>query len=134
MTNYVIIQLKSVKKHDFGGIMEGYIKKINDRVIKNNSEDKQKRIKKRFLVSGGLTLGLGLAGFVSAFIAFIVLFLQFETDRALISWFVAIPFVIMIVIGSVLTRIGDMLLRPEGNVAENTQASSDNKDEKEIQG
>ena len=134
MTNYVIIQLKSVKKHDFGGIMEGYIKKINDRVIKNNSEDKQKRIKKRFLVSGGLTLGLGLAGFVSAFIAFIVLFLQFETDRALITWFVAIPFVIMIVIGSVLTRIGDMLLRPEGNVAENTQASSDNKDEKEIQG
>ena len=134
MTNYVIIQLKSVKKHDFGGIMEGYIKKINDRVIKNNSEDKQKRIKKRFLVSGGLTLGLGLAGFVSAFIAFIVLFLQFETDRALISWFVAIPFVIMIVIGSVLTRIGDMLLRPDGNVDENTQASSDNKDEKEIQG
>ena len=114
--------------------MEGYIKKINDRVIKNTSEDKQKRIKKRFLVSGGLTLGLGLAGFVSAFIAFIVLFLQFETDRALISWFVAIPFVIMIVIGSVLTRIGDMLLRPDGNVDENTQASSDNKDEKEIQG
>ncbi len=93
--------------------MESYIKKINDRVREKHGQDEAKKIKKRFLIGGGVTLGLGLAGFVGSFITFLVLFLVYETDKALISWFVAIPFIIMIVIGSVITRIGDMLLRDE---------------------
>ena len=91
--------------------MEGYIKRINDKITKNNNEQKQKKIKKIYLLSGGLTLALGLAGFLASFISFIVLFFKFDTDRALIAWFVAIPFILMIVAGSVVTRIGDMLLR-----------------------
>lgn len=91
--------------------MEGYIKRINDKITKNNNEQKQKKIKKIYLLSGGLTLALGLAGFLASFISFIVLFFKFDTDRALIAWFVAIPFILMIVAGSVVTRIGDMLLK-----------------------
>ena len=91
--------------------MEVYIKRINDKITKNNNEQKQKKIKKIYLLSGGLTLALGLAGFLASFISFIVLFFKFDTDRALIAWFVAIPFILMIVAGSVVTRIGDMLLK-----------------------
>ena len=91
--------------------MEGYIKRINDKITKNNNEQKQKKIKKIYLLSGGLTLALGLAGFLASFTSFIVLFFKFDTDRALIAWFVAIPFILMIVAGSVVTRIGDMLLK-----------------------
>lgn len=93
--------------------MESYIKKINDNVRAKHDEEGAQKIKKRYLIAGGVTLGLGLAGFVSSFITFMVLFFEYETDRAMTAWFVAIPFIIMIVAGSVLTRIGDMLLRDE---------------------
>ncbi len=93
--------------------MESYIKKINDSVRAKHDEKGAQKIKKSYLIAGGLTLGLGLAGFVSSFITFMVLFFEYETDRAMTAWLVAIPFILMIVAGSVLTRIGDMLLRDE---------------------
>ena len=91
--------------------MESYIKKINDNVRAKHDEKGGQKIKKRFLIAGGVTLGLGLAGFVSSFITFMVLFFEYQTDKAMTAWFVAIPFIIMLVAGSVLTRVGDMLLR-----------------------
>ncbi len=39
-----------------------------------------------------------------------VLFFKFKTDDAFIAWMVAVPFLVMIVAGSVLARIGDALL------------------------
>lgn len=93
--------------------MENYIKKINSKVINENDTDKQKRIKKVYLISGGLTLALGLAGFVASFITFMVLFVLSTTDAAFIAWIVAIPFILMIIAGSIVTRIGDMLLKEE---------------------
>lgn len=93
--------------------MESYLKKINDKVKAKHTQQEAEKIKKRYLIAGGTTLGLGLAGFVSAFITFMVLFLVYETDEAMIAWFVAIPFILMIVAGSVVTRIGDMLLRDD---------------------
>lgn len=101
--------------------MEGYIKRINKKITTKYNQKEQEKIKKRYLVSGGLTLALGLAGFIASFISFIILFMKFETDRAMIAWFVAIPFILMIVAGSVVTRIGDMLLRNEPNGENNKQ-------------
>lgn len=109
--------------------MENYIKKINDKVLEKNSIEEAKKTKARFLIAGGTTLGLGLAGFVSSFITFFVLFLSYETDRAFIAWLVAIPFILMIIAGSVVTRIGDMLLKVEG-VTDNSNSTS-SKDKKE---
>lgn len=91
--------------------MEFYIKKINHKVITNNNEQKQKRIKKLYLIIGGTILGVGLAGFLASFISFMVLFFKFETDEAMTAWLVAIPFILMFVAGAVVTRIGDMLLK-----------------------
>lgn len=93
--------------------MESYIKKINDRVRKKHNEEKAKKIKLAYLIAGGTTLGLGLAGFLASFITFLVLFLEHNTENAFTAWMVAIPFIIMIVVGSVLTRIGDMLLKDD---------------------
>ena len=93
--------------------MESYIKKINDRVRAKHDEKGAKKIKKTYLIVGGLTLGIGLAGFVSAFITFFVLFFETKTEDAFIAWEVAVPFILMIVAGSVVTRIGDMLLKDE---------------------
>lgn len=95
--------------------MESYIKKINRKIINENDTEKQKKIKQRYLIAGGLTLALGLAGFVASFITFIVLFICYTTDAAFIAWMVAVPFILMIIAGSVVTRIGDMLLREETN-------------------
>ena len=93
--------------------MESYIKKINRRIVKKHDEEGQKKLKKIYLISGGVVLALGLAGLVAAVITFVVLFLKFETDEAMTAWFVAVPFMAMIVAGSVVTRIGDMLLKDE---------------------
>lgn len=93
--------------------MESYIKKINDRVRKKHNEEQAKKIKLTYLIAGGTTLGLGIAGFLASFITFLVLFLEYKTESAFIAWMVAIPFILMIVAGSVMTRIGDMLLRDE---------------------
>ena len=93
--------------------MESYIKKINDKVRAKNDEKQAKKIKLIFLIVGGITLGPGIAGFLASFIAFLVLFLEHNTESAFTAWMVAIPFIVMIVIGSVLTRIGDMLLKDD---------------------
>lgn len=96
--------------------MESYIEKINNKILKKCKPEQAKRVKKIYLAVGGTFLGVGIAGFLGCFIAFMVLFFQFETDRALISWFIAIPFIILIVAGSVITRIGDMLLTQKGEI------------------
>ena len=106
--------------------MESYIKKINDRVRAKHDEKGAKKIKKTYLIVGGLTLGIGLAGFVSAFITFFVLFFETKTEDAFIAWEVAVPFILMIVAGSVVTRIGDMLLKDE-EIAENERLKKEEK-------
>ena len=93
--------------------MESYIKKINDRVRAKHNEEQAKKIKKIYLIAGGLTLGIGLAGFVASFITFFVLFFETKTEDAFVAWMVAVPFILMIVAGSVVTRIGDMLLKDD---------------------
>lgn len=90
--------------------MENYIKKINDRLINSGNAENAKKVKFSFQLSGGLMLGFGIAGFLASFITFLVLFLKFKTDEAFIAWYVAIPFLLLIVVGAVLARIGDTLL------------------------
>ncbi len=90
--------------------MENYIKKINDRLIESGNTQYAKRVKFIFQLTGGLTIAIGLAGFLASFITFLVLFLKFKTDDAFIAWIVAVPFLVLIIIGSVLARIGDTLL------------------------
>jgi len=91
--------------------MESYIKNINHNVITKHDKKGQKRIKFIYQMIGGFVLGFGLAGFISAFITFMVLFFNVETEAAMIAWMVAIPFILLIVAGSVLARIGDMMLK-----------------------
>ena len=93
--------------------MEKYIKKINDKILSQNDLNKAKKVKLRFQIIGGVILGLGVAGFVAMFIMFMVLFLKFKTDDAFTAWLIAIPFIPMIVAGSVLARIGDALLQKQ---------------------
>ncbi len=90
--------------------MENYIKKINDKLIESGNEKNAKHVKFLFQLTGGLSIAIGLAGFLASFITFLVLFLKFKTDDAFIAWIVAVPFLILIIVGSVLARIGDMLL------------------------
>ncbi len=90
--------------------MENYIKKINDKLIKSGNEKNAQHVKFLFQLTGGLAIAIGLAGFLASFITFLVLFLKFKTDDAFIAWIVAVPFLILIIVGSVLARIGDMLL------------------------
>ena len=52
-----------------------------------------------------------MAGFIGAFVTFMILFFKFQTDEAMLAWIIAVPFIFMIVAGAVLSRIGDMLLR-----------------------
>lgn len=91
--------------------MEKYIKQINHNVITRHQDKTQKRIKFIYQMVGGFVLALGMGGFISAFITFMVLFFNFETDAAMIAWMVSVPFILMIVAGSVLARIGDMMLK-----------------------
>lgn len=91
--------------------IENYIKKINHKVIKNHEAKVQKKIKLTYQLVGGFILGIGMAGFIASFVTFMVLFFDFKTDEAMIAWIVAVPFILMIVAGSVLARIGDMMLR-----------------------
>ena len=93
------------------GKIEGYIKRINHACITKHDEAGQKKIKKFYQVLGGVILGVGMGGFISSFITFLILFLDFKTDAAMIAWIVAVPFMLMIVAGSVLARVGDMLMR-----------------------
>lgn len=89
--------------------MEKYIQKINDKLVTEDIE-KARKTKKMYQTVGGLLLAVGLAGFVALFVAFMILFFSFKTDNALTCWFITIPFLVMLVPGSVLARIGDALL------------------------
>lgn len=90
--------------------MEKYIQKINDKITKDNDMVHARKVKKFYQILGGVILAVGLAGFVALFVAFMILFLKFETDEAFTCWLIAIPFLLMLVPGSVLARIGDTLL------------------------
>lgn len=91
--------------------MEKYIKTINHGVITKHQDKTQRRIKFIYQIVGGFVLAIGMGGFISAFITFMVLFFNFETDAAMTAWIVSVPFILMIVAGSVLARIGDMMLK-----------------------
>ena len=125
--------------YNIGEVMESYIKKINDRVRAKHDEKQAKKIKLTYLISGGVTLGLGIAGFLASLITFLVMFLNHDTESAFVAWMVALPFIVMIVVGSVLTRIGDMLLRDEEILQveiekqEAKQAIKDKKSNKKIE-
>lgn len=88
--------------------MEKYIKKINDKLLTKSLEEAKKQ-KKIYKIVGYTLLGVGLAGFVALFISFMVLFLKFNTGDAVTCWFIAIPFLLMLIPGSVLARVGDVL-------------------------
>ena len=86
------------------------MKKINHKIAEHCTEDKARKIKKNCLIAGSIILVIGLVGFISCFVSFLVLFLRFETELAMTLWFIAIPFILCVVIGSIVTRIGDAIL------------------------
>ena len=90
--------------------MESFLKKINHKIAEHCTEDKARKIKKNCLIAGSIILVIGLVGFISCFVSFLVLFLRFETELAMTLWFIAIPFILCVVIGSIVTRIGDAIL------------------------
>ena len=90
--------------------MEKYIRKINDKVLAKNDEAYAQKAKKIYRGVGYGLLGLGLLGFVVSFVVFMVLFLKYNTEQAFTAWIVAVPFLLMLVPGSVCARVGDMLL------------------------
>lgn len=94
--------------------MENYIEKINNKILRKCSYEQAAKIKKIYLILGGCFLGVGILGFLGCFVTFFVLFFKFDTEKAMIFWFVAIPFMLLIITGSVITRIGDMLLTKQG--------------------
>jgi len=94
--------------------MEKYIQKINDKAIEERGIDGARKVKKTYQAIGGVLLAVGLAGFLALFVAFMVLFLKFKTDDAFTCWLIAVPFLILLIPGSVLARIGDAML-PEEN-------------------
>lgn len=106
--------------------MEKYIQKINNKITQNDNIEHAKKIKKTYQIVGGVILGIGVTGFLASFITFMVLFFDFKTDDAFVAWIVAIPFLIFIVAGSVLTRIGDALL-PELKKTANHLTKESNK-------
>ena len=89
--------------------MENYLKKINHKIAEHCTEDKARKIKKSCLIAGSIVLVIGLVGFISCFVSFLVLFLRLETELAMTLWFIAIPFIICVIIGSIVTRIGDAI-------------------------
>ena len=91
--------------------MEKYIKKINDKLLKKNDLNHAKKVKKRYRAIGGTILAVGLAGIIACMTAFVVFFLQEQTEKSFLAWELAIPFVLIFVAGSVVTRIGDQLLK-----------------------
>lgn len=105
--------------------MEKYIRKLNDKLLKMD-EEKAKKKKKVYRTTGYVLLGIGLAGFVALFIAFMVLFFKFNTQTATTCWFIAIPFLLMLVPGSVLARVGDVL-KDEDKKREADKAEKNNK-------
>lgn len=86
---------------------------MNERLLRKNDLTKARRIKQKYRIVGGSILAIGLSGIIACMIAFIVLFLHSDTETALTAWLIAIPFIIIFVCGSVITRIGDQLLKKE---------------------
>ena len=110
--------------------MEGYIKRLNHKVLKKYDKEGQKKVKRKYQLLGGFILGVGLAGLVASFVTFMILFFNFKTDEAMIAWIVAVPFVLLIVAGSVLARIADMLLKDF--VEKEYQADKERKKKKKV--
>lgn len=112
--------------------MENYLKKINHKIAEHCTEEKAGKIKKNCLIAGSVVLVIGLAGFISCFVSFLVFFLRFETELAMTLWFIAIPFILCVVIGSIVTRIGDAILIEKmkiANVAKANAEENNNSDE-----
>ena len=117
--------------------MENYLKKINHKIAEHCTEDKARKIKKNCLIAGSIILVIGLVGFISCFVSFLVLFLRFETELAMTLWFIAIPFILCVVIGSIVTRIGDAILVEKlkienQKIDENSEETKENAVEKDI--
>lgn len=90
--------------------MEKYIARINNKVLTKHDEKGQKRIKTIYLAVGGSVLGVGIGGFLASVITFVVLFLDAKTEESMNAWIFASIFIVLLIAGSVLTRIGDRLL------------------------
>lgn len=117
--------------------MESYLKKINHKIAEHCTEDKARKIKKNCLIAGSIILVIGLVGFISCFVSFLVLFLRFETELAMTLWFIAIPFILCVVIGSIVTRIGDAILVEKlkienQKIDENSEETKENAVEKDL--
>ena len=117
--------------------MENYLKKINHKIAEHCTEDKARKIKKNCLIAGSIILVIGLVGFISFFVSFLVLFLRFETELAMTLWFIAIPFILCVVIGSIVTRIGDAILVEKlkienQKIDENSEEAKENAVEKDL--
>ena len=117
--------------------MENYLKKINHKIAEHCTEDKARKIKKNCLIAGSIILVIGLVGFISCFVSFLVLFLRFETELAMTLWFIAIPFILCVVIGSIVTRIGDAILVEKlkienQKIDENSEETKENAGEKDL--
>ena len=117
--------------------MENYLKKINHKIAEHCTEDKARKIKKNCLIAGSIILVIGLVGFISCFVSFLVLFLRFETELAMTLWFIAIPFILCVVIGSIVTRIGDAILVEKlkienQKIDENSEETRENAVEKDM--
>ena len=91
--------------------MEKYIAKLEARLSAKHSQEKVKKIKRNYRIAGGVVLGVGLIGFCVMFALYLHNFLNAETETAFTYWLYEIPFVILIVCGAVLARIGDRLLK-----------------------
>lgn len=89
--------------------MEKYIRKIEERLDRKHSPSQAAKIKKRFLVVGGIVLTIGLVGILAAMICFAVYFVGGDTDTAFTCWIIAVPFVIVFIAGAVVARVGDKL-------------------------
>ena len=112
--------------------MERYIKRINDKLIAEEGIERARKVKKIYQTTGGILLAIGLAGFVGLFVAFMILFFKFNTDDAFTCWLIAVPFLVLLVPGSVLARIGDALL-PEEKKPKTKKKKEEELDKKEIE-
>ena len=107
--------------------MEKYIRKTSERILRKHSMDDAVKIKKKYLIVGSVVLAIGGLGFLGAVGTFLYLFLKLmDTENAFKAWLIAIPFLILFVVGSVLTRVGHRLFTD----AQETIETPKNKKEK----
>ena len=110
--------------------MEKYIQKIHDRILRKHNDQKVAKIKKKYQIAGGIVLGLGLAGFIGFFVAFIITFLGGGTDAAMTYWIAAIPFLVLVVSGAVVARVGDALPKSENGISQTGKETKEENTEK----